>query len=266
MGESVIGTRFRAKQLEFVEVDIGLERDVKDVIRTTKPDIVYIAGAMTNVDGCELAPSSSYEINVKGVKYVVDACRAATDDIGLVFISTDYVFDGEHGPYGTDAIPGPIQTYGRHKLLAEHYVALHAPYSLIVRTTTVYGTEVQEKNYVYQILRYLKAGTLQAIRDQWTTPTYAPDLANEVIRYASHLPGTQLGVRHVAGPDHMPKSHFASVIAEVWGFDTKKIIPTPTDQLGQPAKRPLWGGLKSSTTPKRSVNLGLEAMKEEMGS
>jgi dTDP-4-dehydrorhamnose reductase len=200
---------------------------------------VYLPAAQGSADHCEQHPEKAYMTNVIGVCNIAQA----VNDIGakLVYFSSDYIFDGKAGPYHEDYPANPICEYGRQKLIAEHYLALHARDYLIVRTTVVYGWERQRKNFVCRLLSTLEAGNILRVPvDQVGNPTYAPNLAQAVIELACS--GAK-GVYHIVGPERANRYEFACEAARVFGLDASLIKGVPTCELGQVAPRPLNAGM-----------------------
>jgi dTDP-4-dehydrorhamnose reductase len=212
---------------------------VETLISDTRPDVVYLPAAFPNVDYCETHPIETYETNVRGVKYVAQAAN----DIGakLIYFSSDYIFDGQAGPYEETGIANPISEYGRQKLSAEHHIALFAKNFLIIRTTVVYGWEPQGKNFVYRIVKSLnESNHVKVPTDQVGTPTYASDLVRNVIR----LSKTDItGIVNVAGPSCISRYDFALLIANIFSLPQNLIHPVRTKELNQSARRPLLAGL-----------------------
>jgi dTDP-4-dehydrorhamnose reductase len=195
---------------------------------------------MTNVDRCQTEPQESHAVNVGGTANVAGACRAA--GCRMVFVSTDYVFDGSAGPYSEDDPPRPISEYGVQKLAGEHLVSTGVPGWLIVRTTVVYGWEAQGKNFVQRLVKSLKAGQkVRVPRDQVGSPTYAPNLADAMAELGEKR---AQGVFNVAGNELASRYDFAVFAATVFGLDPGLLEPVETSALGQPAPRPLKAGMK----------------------
>ncbi len=245
-------------------LDIRDLSQVQALVERVAPAVVYLPAALTNVDYCELHPAQSYGTNVLGVANVVAAANAA--GARLVYFSSDYVFDGRAGPYTEAAPANPINEYGRHKLLAEHHIGLHARDYLIVRTTGVFGWERQGKNFVYRLWQTLSAG--QPVRvpvDQVANPTYAPNLAAVTVDLAG---AGARGVYNVVGPERLSRYEFACAAAETFGLDPRLVQPVATSELGQAAARPLNAGLvvdkvqARTRVPLVGCRAGLQAMRE----
>jgi dTDP-4-dehydrorhamnose reductase len=214
---------------------------VDRLVNRLKPDVIYLPAALTNVDYCELHPESSYAVNVLGPHNVVH--KASFLGTKIVFFSSDYVFDGVKGPYSEDAPVNPICTYGLHKVIAEHCVALQGQRHLIVRTTVVFGWERLGKNFVQRLIANLSRGeSVPAPVDQIGSPTYAPDLAKAVVQLVEA--GGE-GLYHVVGSASASRYHLALAAAEAFGLDTSLIRPVTTDQLSPVAPRPLRAGMQT---------------------
>lgn len=239
VGTDVVGTYYQCSVDGMSALDIRSSTSTEQLLKRLRPSVVFLPAAKADVDYCERHASESYAINVLGCRNVVAAANAV--GAKLVYFSSDYVFDGQDGPYREDDPANPICEYGRQKLIAEQYVALHARDYLIVRTTVVYGWESQGKNFVHRLLKTLKAGQiLRAPVDQIGSPTYAPNLAQAVVELAL---SDARGVYHVVGPDRVDRYTFAQEIALAFGLLANLVRPVSTKELGQLAQRPLIAGM-----------------------
>lgn len=220
-------------------LDVSNEKEVNKLIKDTNPQIIFMPAALTNVDYCETHPEEAYKINVSGVKNVVKASNST--GARLIYFSTDYIFDGNNGPYSEEATANPISIYGLQKLEAEHYVALFAKDYLIIRTTVVYGWERQGKNFIYRLVKSLSNGQpIKAPIDQVGSPTYA----NNLSQIAVHLSETTLsGVINITGPSQISRYEFARKAANIFRLDENLVIPVQTESLNQSARRPKQAGL-----------------------
>jgi dTDP-4-dehydrorhamnose reductase len=225
-----------------VAADLADEPALRALIHELEPAVIYLPAGLSDVDYCERNPEESYRTNVLGVRSVVAVAK--TVGARLVYFSTDYIFDGRKGPYYEDEAAHPICEYGRHKAFAEHVVALHAPDSLILRTTVVFGWERQGKNFVQRLRSVVGSGQhLRVPVDQIGTPTYAADLARAAVELACR---SERGVFHVAGAELASRFEFAKEAARVFGLDERLIEPVDTAALNQAARRPLNAGMRSS--------------------
>ncbi len=202
------------------------------------PALVLFPAAEADVDWCEAHPEEARAANVEPARSALDLTREA--GARLVFFSSDYVFDGRSGPYDEAATTSPISVYGRHKREVEERV-LDAG-GTVVRTTSVFGAEPPPgKNFVLRLVARLRAGErVRVPADQVSTPTWSDDLAQGVLAVAAFG-----GIWHVAGPELLARDAFARVVADVFGLDASLIDAVATAALGQPASRPLRGGLRT---------------------
>lgn len=222
------------------QLDVRDAERVQNLLSEIRPTVVYVPAALGNADWCETHPQESYAINVTGLANVARAAQQI--DAKLVYFSSDYVFDGTAGPYRENDLACPICEYGRQKVLAEHYLALQHPNSLIIRTTVVYGWERQDKNFVQRLREVLGRGEhLRVPHDQIGSPTYAPDLAEATIELVRK---GATGVFHVVGPELANRYEFATEAARVFGLDENLIDAVTTKELAQTAPRPLRAGMR----------------------
>lgn len=247
-GSKAVGT-FRSRSLAGLRhLDARNQLATRQLIRELQPRLVFFPAADPNVDWCELNPEESWRANVVPASHAL----AETTAVGahMIFFSTDYVFDGRAGPYGEQDEPNPQSVYARHKREVEDRV-LQAG-GTIVRTTTVYGWEpVPGKNFVLRLVARLTAGEHVTVpSDQFATPTWSVELAAGAAAVAEVS-----GIWHVAGPDLVSRDAFARLVADVFELDDSGIDPVTTDQMNQPALRPLRGGLR---TDKLRLHTGLK--------
>lgn len=205
----------------------------------TEPDSVFCVGGATDVERCESEPEMAFLANEKGPSVL--AAAAAARYLPFLYFSTEYVFDGESGPYNEDDPVRALSVYGKSKLAGERGVLQAHPGALILRTTVVYGYDVARKNFLYGLLS--KLSTRQQMRvadDQLSTPTYNKDLATAAV---SLLGDGASGIYHVCGPERMSRFQFALSAAKLMGLPAELIIPAATASMGQKAPRPLSAGL-----------------------
>jgi dTDP-4-dehydrorhamnose reductase len=237
-GATVVGTGHRTAA--DVRLDLADAHGIADVLNGVQPDTVWLAGAYTHVDGCEVDPEASHRVNVAGPTTV--AAWARDHGARLVFFSTDYVFDGTAGPYVEDADPHPLSVYGRDKLAIEALLAAELPdRALVVRTTWVYGRAARGQGFIERLTQNLAAGrSVRLPSDQWGNPTSAANLAHATHRLWA---AGAVGVWHVAGPDYIPRADWGRQVAAYVHGDPSLIEGVSTAALEQPAARPLAGGL-----------------------
>ncbi len=211
--------------------------DVERSIVETGPDVVIHAAAYTNVDQAEREPDRVMRINADGTRRVAQA--AAAVGAKLIYLSTDYVFDGEKRvPYVETDEPRPINVYGRSKLEGEREAMAHCPNTLVVRTSWLYGST--GKNFVRTILRLaVEQPVLKVVADQRGCPTHAGDLADALCRL---LPQDLRGILHVAGAGDCTWYEFACAIVSSTSLSAR-VEPISTEEAGRPARRPAYSVL-----------------------
>lgn len=231
-GTEIIGFTHRS-------MDITVLDDVIVKIKSAKPDFLIHAAAFTDVDGSELEPEKAFLVNGLGTRNVVMACEET--DCPVIYISTDYVFDGEKGaPYNEWDSTNPVNKYGLSKLMGESFVKTLTNKFYIIRTSWLYGRN--GKNFVDTILRLLsEREQVEVVHDQTGCPTYTVDLARTLME----LIGKGYGTYHITNTGSCSWYDFAAEIASCRGIK-KKIIPVTTEQFNRPAKRPLFSVLDNT--------------------
>jgi dTDP-4-dehydrorhamnose reductase len=193
------------------------EHDVTDphitgTIAEFQPDLVIHAAAMTDVDGCERDPDGAFKVNAVGTGNVAEACRLC--DAALLYVSTDYVFDGTKGqPYVESDEPNPICVYGRSKLAGERLVRDLVTRHYIVRTAWLYGPG--GRNFVTKILELAADhAELSVVTTEVGSPTYAPDLAAAIARLIEY---PRYGTYHLVNEGSCSRLELAERILEYAG-------------------------------------------------
>ena len=230
-------SRLPAGSFGYIPLDLTRPKDIKEIMHDFTPDVVVNLAAMTNVDQCEKERKLCWEVNVEAVEHLARCCLHSSTK--LVHVSTDFVFDGENGPYREGDRPEPVNFYGKSKLAAENAVRKAGLRNwAIARTVLVYGTghDLGRSNIVLWVINQLSQGnTIRVVDDQWRSPTYAPDLAqglHKLVRYDKR------GVYHLSGREFISVYDLAITIANVFDLDTSLIERTDSTSLNQKAKRP----------------------------
>lgn len=221
---------------QFYQMDITDESEVLKVILETKPHVIIHTAAMTNVDQCESEKELCWEMNVNAVKYLVNACK--TIDCMLVHLSTDFIFDGEAGPYDENAKPKPISYYGESKLAAEEVIQKSNIHWAIARTVLVYGIvgDMSRTNIILWVKKSLEDGkNIKVVTDQFRTPTLAEDLAMGCWLIAEK---EAKGIFNISGKDFLTPYEMAIKTADFFGLDKSLIAMADSSTFSQPAKRP----------------------------
>jgi dTDP-4-dehydrorhamnose reductase len=213
------------------------------------PDVVIHAGAYTDVDGAEREPARALAINAEGTARVAQAA----DQIGarLLYISTDYVFDGRrNSPYEETDDPSPINQYGRSKLAGEQSVQASCRNALIIRTAWLYGSE--GKNFVKTILALAnERPVLRIVADQQGCPTRAEDLAGAM---AALVGSEAQGILHITNEGACSWYEFAREIVKLSGKQAA-VEPITTDQAGRLAARPAYSVLSAEQRRRQGINM-----------
>ena len=235
------GTSFKHGAEGLSPLDIANANAVEDSVKSFRPDVVFLPGAMTYVDYCETHAHECYATNIDGTANVARAVKEAGGT--LVFFSTEHVFRDSPTEYLEDAPVAPLSVYAKSKVGAEERLREILPgRHLILRASWVYGPEEQRKNFVYRAVCTLRAGSrLQVPDDQFGQPTYSVDLASTAIEMLNK--GIH-GTFHAVGPAHITRLAFAQLIARVFSLDAALIDGISTKSLNQPAPRPLFIKLK----------------------
>jgi dTDP-4-dehydrorhamnose reductase len=256
-------------KLSYETLDVTDIRNVDFHVRHYKPSVIINAAAYTDVDGCEIHKDRAWAVNVGGVKNLTKACQE--HQVKLVQLSTDYIFDGENGPYSEDDPPRPMSFYGQTKLESEKVIQESGIDFIIVRTNVLYGFGKNvKKNFLLWLLERLSAGEkLSIVTDQFNNPTLADNLAECILEIVQR---DLSGILHVAGAEYLSRYDFAVQVAKKFGYDRTLISPATTESLGQKAKRPPRGGLKIEkahsllSTKLLDVEEGLEKAKQNQAS
>jgi len=204
------------------------------------PDVIVHCGALTHVDYCETHQEESFE---KTVQSTINLVKIANEcSARMVYISTDYVFDGKNGPYTEDAPVHPLSVYAKHKLEAEELVLREIPNSLVLRVTNVYGNELRGKNFIARIIDQCvnhQKLTLKLPVDQYASPANAWDIARAMFLLLRDL---KHSIYNIGGPEYLNRVELALKVLKYFPDAEYDMIPVTTEEMKQPAARPLLGG------------------------
>ncbi len=229
---------FDVVETDIHNLDITDLKCVETVLKSEKPDYVIHCAAYTNVDKAEEDKETAYKINVTGTKNISDTCKQL--NITLVYISTDYVFDGtKKEKYLPTDEPNPQSVYGQTKLDGEKAVQNCEKY-YITRTSWLYGHH--GKNFVETMIS-LKDKDLKVVDDQVGCPTWTVELANGIIKIITeNLP---YGIYHVCGSGKTSWYGFAKKVFELGGYKVN-LNPCTTQEFPRPAKRPAYSVMENN--------------------
>jgi dTDP-4-dehydrorhamnose reductase len=215
------------------DVDITDSASVTRALDQARPESVIHAAAFTAVDECEARADLAFRVNADGTRNVALACKRLR--IPMLYVSTDYVFDGEKAePYVEDDEPNPLNVYGRSKLRGETNVMEVAGRFSIVRVSWLFGP--LGRNFVRSIVEQGRSGRpLRVVSDQIGAPTYTADLASKLEEIVTRA---NSGIYHVTNQGYCSWFEFAQEILQQAGLERVPLSPIPTSALERPARRP----------------------------
>jgi len=219
------------------DTDIRNRQQVLEIVQQTRPDWIVLAAAYTDVDRCESNSKLAFSVNRDGAENVAQAAKE--HGARLLFVSTDYVFDGtKTSPYETGDRRGPRSVYGRSKAEAEVKLTHILPNCCIVRTSWLFGPG--GKCFPDTILKLAKSKPeLQVVNDQRGSPTYSQDLARAIIQLCRREAS---GIIHATNQGDCTWFEFAQEI--VWRAGLKTAVhPTTSEEFPRPAPRPKYSVL-----------------------
>jgi len=225
------------KQTYYEALDITNKEEINDCVNKFKPTHIINTAAVTNVDYCEDNIELCNRVNIDAVKILLDI--SISNNIQLIQLSTDFVFDGENGPYSETDIPNPLSIYAKSKYEAEQLLVNNKYKNWsILRTIIVYGEgeQLSRSNIVLWAKSALAENKpLTIVDDQFRSPTWADDLAWACIQ-ASKL--NEIGIFHISGPTIYSIYELVCEIADFYGNDKSLIRPIKSKTLNQKALRP----------------------------
>lgn len=227
----------RLDEKKFLKCDITERSAVIRMIKEVKPDVIIHTAAWTDVDGCELDEEKAMKINAEGSHNIALGAKEA--ESLLIYISSDFVFDGENAsPYKEDDVPRPINTYGLSKFRGEVFIRKEMSRYLIIRTSWLFGR--YGRNFVDIILdKAERQKDLKVVVDQFGSPTYTLDLCRAVIKLmAASVESSEGGVCHFSNSGSCSWYKYAEEILRLGGKRDVKITPITSAELDRPAARP----------------------------
>jgi dTDP-4-dehydrorhamnose reductase len=221
------------------ELDVTDAASVEAKLDVERPDVVINCAAWTDVDGAEGAEDAAMAVNGTGAGKIAGA--AAAVGASVVYVSSDYIFDGAKGaPYVESDQPAPLSAYGRTKLAGEEATAAANPRHFVVRSSWLFG--IGGGNFVETMLRLAASqNEVLVVHDQVGSPTYTWHLAYGIVRL---IEGLEYGIHHMAAAGQCSWYEFAREIFEQAKIECK-VLSATTDMLGRPAPRPAFSALES---------------------
>jgi len=226
------------------QVDKTDRETIQSLIRRLEPDAVIDTAAIHNVDYCETHREEARLVNVEGTRNIAEACGSL--GAKMVFVSTDYVFDGEKELYKETDPPNPVNYYGQSKLEGEKAVRDACENHAIARTSVIYSwvststlqsSSGKPVNFAMWLTQKLGKGEpVNIVTDQYSSPTLSDSLAETLIKVCEQ---DTTGLYHVAGKTRLNRYAFAKKLAEMMGYDQSLVNPIDSSNLKQVAKRPM---------------------------
>lgn len=251
-----------------IQFDVSDKNRVEEALKKVNPEVVVHAAALTDVDKCEINKELAWKINVEGTRNIAEAVK--TSRAFLIYISTDYVFNGETGRYKETDRPDPINYYGLTKLKAEELVKDLMDEYCIARASVIYGSTpaAGKVNFALWLLNKLERNEqAKIVTDQWNSPTLNTNMAGMTLE----IIGRKLtGTFHLSGATRINRYDFAKQIAQTFNLDANLISPSTSAEFSWTAKRPKDSSLdtaKAQQTLKKhplQINQALERMKQEL--
>ena len=252
-----------------VKMDLKNYEMVSSILTEIKPDVVIHLGAMTGVDLCEKEKTSASEINTKATEIIAKECSKLNSF--LVYVSTDYVFDGNFGMYKEDDVANPLGFYGKSKLEGEKAVQNFSTNWCIARTSTPFGLHPTKKSFPIWVIENLqKQKQIDVLIDQFTSPTYVPNLSRRRIERAERR---STGIIHAAGASKISRYQMASMVSDKLNLDGTLLKQISMNKMKWVAQRPKDSSLDVSRASSilnekpqkidQSLNLFIDEMKSK---
>ena len=258
----VLGTKIENEEianpdLPLIQMDITNKAEVQSGISQFNPDIIINTAAYTNVDRSEIEKDLSKSINVGGIENLINASSKETK---MIHISSDYVFDGENGPYSEEDAVCPTSYYGETKLWGEAAVRKSNLNYLIFRPNVLYQSTTYDQAsffaWVYSSLSNERR--INVVTDQTSNPTWVISFVDAIEKCISR---DLHGIYHFGSSDYISRFDFAILIADIFQFDPSLISPILTKDLKQLAPRPRHSGLKTDKIC-QELNIVLPSVEE----
>lgn len=218
------------------QCDITNEQQLLRTLKEEKPDIIVHLAAMSDASFCQHNPQESEQMNVAVTRYLVEYSRS--EEVGLLFASSDLVFDGTKGNYQEADAVNPLMRYGEQKAKAEELVLSLGGLSMVCRLSMMYGAvQPHHSNFTAHMIRQLRAGKeIELFTDEYRSVASASTVASALLLLC-HSPHS--GICHVAGPDRLSRYEFGCIVADKLGLDKSLIHPGLSASLHTAVKRPL---------------------------
>ena len=241
--------------LDHEDIEVSDESSVVSALSKASAELVVNTTAMHDVEKCELDPARAFAVNALGTNFISRACAARGS--ALVHVSTDYVFGGEkRTPYVETDTPRPVNTYGISKLAGEHYALCENQRTFVVRVSALYGSHPcrakRGDNFVRLMIRLgNERGKVKVVDDEFVSPTYTVDLANQIVRLAR---SREFGVYHATSAGQCTWHEFATAIFGEAGMDVVTEVATAADFPAK-VRRPAYSVLDNRALRDRGLDV-----------
>jgi dTDP-4-dehydrorhamnose reductase len=215
------------------QLDITQKKNVERVINKITPDFIVHTAALSNVDDCEKNHELADKINIEGTRNIAEIAKKIVCKV--LYVSTDYVFDGTKGLYTEEDLVHPINYYGLSKLKGEEVVKSIFDEYLIVRPSVIYGAS-NKKNFAMWIVENLqKKNRIRIVNDQYVSPTLTTDLSEQIVALLKH---DAQGIFHTAGGERINRYAFSQLVADVFQLDKTLLEAISVKDMNWVAQRP----------------------------
>jgi len=216
--------------------------DIHKIFKKFQPDVVIHSAALTDVEKCEVDPQLANSLNVKATEVIAKEVEKISSY--LMYISTDYIFDGKSGFYKETDSTNPLNNYGKTKLLGEKFIENETSKWSIIRTSTPFGIHSFKKTFPVWVYENLKINKkINILEDQFTSPTYVPNLSKMILEITSR---SLEGFFHLSGSTKISRFEFAKMIATKLNLDLSLLNPVKIDNMAWKANRPIDSSLDVS--------------------
>ena len=245
---------FEVIPLTHRNLDVTIPRTLK-ILKELKPDVIINTAAYVRVDDAEIYPGKAFEVNAIGA---LNVARIAEEINAVnVYISTDYVFDGEKGePYTEEDVPNPINVYGASKYAGEIFTRNYSRKHYVIRVASLYGkagASGKGGNFIEWVIERARQGKeLRIVADQFMSPTYTVDVARTLREFLKVQP--EWGVYHMVNEGHCSWYEFTKAIFEILGWDVD-VKPIKSSELNRLAKRPRVSALENEKLKKSGLEM-----------
>jgi len=236
---------FDVTPLTHKDIDVAVAESLR-ILKEARPDVIINTAAYVRVDDAERYPEKAFAVNALGpinVAKIAEEINAVN-----VYISTDYVFDGEKGsPYIENDGPNPINVYGTSKLAGEVFTRNYSKRHYIIRVASLYGqagASGKGGNFVNWVIEKARRGErLRVVNDQFMSPTHTLDVAKTLAEFLKIKP--EYGIYHMVNEGHCSWYEFTLEIFKILGWNDVEVEPIKSSELSRLARRPMFSALEN---------------------